>query len=43
MGCYKIVKKWVPAYYKRINGKKVYVRGYYKTTKIYVTIKRNLG
>ena len=29
----KPIKKWVPAYYKQINGKKVYVRGHYITAR----------
>jgi hypothetical protein len=40
MGYYKTVKKWVPAHYRRVNGRRVYVRGHYTTVKIYVPTKR---
>lgn len=34
---WKIVRKWVPPRYKIVNGKRVYVRGYYIKVKIWVS------
>lgn len=36
MSNYKIVKKWVAPHYRKLKGKRVYVRGHYIKVRIYV-------